>query len=314
MDIRNRWRLRIAAVAGCAISLCGTLPASADVLFRDGFQPGFHVEMPELTIAPGEERVACYYLRVPTTTAAGIRRLKGSLQGLRSLIAVASYDGSGNPVELQPPGTLLAASCFGSLTTYWLFAAYPPSTQLVLPPDDGAGQPLAIDLAPGQPIAVQMSAVNPTAEPVVTSALLEAELLPESASFTRTASFVSLNTAIFIPGNTTATVSSTCLAPAASRFWWLSTRTHRHAEMAEIRDGGTTLLQSIDWANQSQAQFGPPGFLEFSPSMTTRCTYFNLTGQPLVFGESEESDETCMGIGYFFPATRPRWCVNGSVP
>ncbi|MBN8481058.1 MAG: hypothetical protein J0L88_05640 [Xanthomonadales bacterium] len=284
------------------------------MLFLDGFEPGFHVEMPELTIAPGEMRLACYYLRAPTTTAAGIRRWKASLQGLRSLIVGASYDGNGNPVELQPPGTLLAASCFSSLTAYWLFSAYPPSTQLVMPADDGAGQPLAIDLAPGQPIMVQLSTVNLTGKPVVTSALLEAELLPAGAAFTRTASFVSLNTAIFIPDGMTSTVSSTCLAPAGSRFWWLSTRTRRHAQMAEIRDGATTLLQSSDWAHPSEAQFGPPAFLVFSPSMTTRCTYLNASGHPLVYGDDEENDETCIGIGNFFPATRPRWCVNGSVP
>ena len=52
----------------------------------------------------------------------------------------------------------------------------------------------------------------------IVESLLEAELLPAGAAFTRTASFVSLNTAIFIPDGMTSTVSSTCLAPAGSRF------------------------------------------------------------------------------------------------
>jgi hypothetical protein len=39
-----------------------------------------------------------------------------------------------------------------------------------------------------------------------------------------------------------------------------------------------------------------------------------LDGLNVLTGESYQSDEQCVAVGYFFPATRPLWCWDGFGP
>lgn len=312
----NAHRRNTSFSAALMLSVLMSIPpaARADVIFRDGFEPGFHVETPELTIAPGDSRVVCYHVRVPTTTMTAVRRWKATLQpGMRVLVVHAFYDGIGNPIELQPPGTLTQGDC-ATAVPYWLFFARPPSTQLVMPADDGTGRPFGMELAPNQSIGLQFSAVNNGEEPITTSALLDVELLPAGAAFTRTSAYVSMKTTFFIPPGQTSLVSSTCQSPTTMHFWWLSTRTRHFATLSEMSDGANTLVSNPDWTQPSNASFGPPAFKTFASAMTTKCTYFNSESNALTFGEDEDHNEICVGIGYFFPAVRPATCLNGSGP
>jgi hypothetical protein len=48
--------------------------------------------------------------------------------------------------------------------------------------------------------------------------------------------------------------------------------------------------------------------------MSWDCTYSNPSNLTIQTGDSEEFDEQCFAIAYFFPATKPLVCVNGSGP
>lgn len=301
--------------------LTGFVPAQAasDVVFRNGFDSGFQIQTPEMTVAPGEETTYCYYFRAPNAGATGVRRWSSLMQpGMPRLILFAAHDGNWQPLELQPPETLTQASCgmgIGSNNTAWIYAAHDPVSELAFPTDDGNDSPLVAELQPNQPIYLQMRVSNPGVAPLTTSALLEAESLGSDTAYTKSASYLTVNTNIHVPPLTNATVTATCAVPSNVRFWWLSTRTHRFATLAEIADAASGLVVSHDWAHPAIAQFAAPGFYSFSPSgMTYRCTYGNPTPSPISFGESETSDETCMGIGYFFPAVHSATCVNSTGP
>ena len=95
----------------------------------------------------------------------------------------------------------------------------------------------------------------------------------------------------------------------------MTTQTHHFATLAEVGDGPATLVSSTDWAHPAITQFAAPEFHTFSPSgLTYRCTYVNPTPSTIHFGESEATDETCMAIGYFFPAEHAAICINGVGP
>ena len=238
---------------------------------------------------------------------------------MHHLILYATYDSSWNPEERQPPGTLTQGSCGlfdGGGFAGWVYAAHQTGQELVLPPDDGAGSPVAVEVLPNQPLVLQMYIPNASVDPITASALVEAEALAPATEFTKTATYVTTNISLLIPPNAVGyTVEETCAAPPAVKFWWLSTRTHRFAISATLRDDATTLLVTTDWEHPTQATYDPPGFYAFSASgLTYQCIYNNPTGSTITSGESETSDEACMAIGYFFPATRPMLCIDSLGP
>jgi hypothetical protein len=55
----------------------------------------------------------------------------------------------------------------------------------------------------------------------------------------------------------------------------------------------------------------PPFFGFATNRMTTACTYDNPNGYTLRSGGSYQTDEQCVAVGYFFPATRPLQCRDG---
>jgi hypothetical protein len=298
------------------------LHAGSDIVFQNGFDPhyGFEVQTPDITVPPGGEASYCYYFHAPNTTTLGVKRWASTMAtGMHHLILFATYDGSWNPSDRQPPGTLTQSPCGlgdGTGNAGWVYAAHDLSQELVLPTDDGLGTPLAVDVAAGQPLFLQMYILNVTDQPVTTSALLQADALAPGDAYTKTATYLTYNANISIAPNAVgATAQQTCATPVGAKFWWLSTRTHLHASSSQISDATSPLVVSSDWEHPAAATFGPPAFYAFSPAgLTYRCVYDNPGNMAIHDGESEATDEACIGIGYFFPATRPSLCFNNVGP
>ena len=308
-------RFVLASVA--VIAAAWSMRANAgDAIFEHGFDPGFRIQTPEIVTPPGEGGTWCYFFRAPDTGAMGIRKWTSSMDApMHHLIVYATYDDEWMPLERRPAGTLVKG-CVEHEDGYgaWLYAAHAPRERLVLPADDGGGIPLGMEIMPGQPLLLQMYVSNPTEAPVTTTATLQAEAL--SGAYTRTATYQTTNISIAIPPGVAAhTVTQTCAVPPGVRFWRLSTRTHRYAIESRIEDAGLPLVVTTDWNQPEVATFAPPDFHPFSPAgLTYSCTYANPTGSPIHFGESDETDEVCIAIGHFFPATRPSLCVNDVGP
>lgn len=73
---------------------------------------------------------------------------------------------------------------------------------------------------------------------------------------------------------------------------------------------------TTDWQNPAIAQFGPPTFYQFGAAerLTYECTYNNTLGQTIRTGDSWATDENCVGLAYFFPATTPLLCIDNFGP
>lgn len=326
------------AGAGAVLSIlalgAGPAAAGSGAVFADDFEsggtcrwghgtsscPGFQVQTPGVEIAPGEEATWCYYFQTPNSATLGIRRWTSTLgPGVHHAILFTTYDTNWDPIDAQPPGTLTQDPCgYGVAGGYaaWTYAAHSVAEELALPGDDGAGTPLAVEVAAGQPAYLRMHFVNSGTEPITSSVFLGAEALAPAVGYTKTATYLTYNGNISIPpGAVGDTETQTCAAPEEVEFWWLSTHTHRNATEAKIRDGATTLVITTDWESPSATLFSAPTFYAFSASgLTYECTYNNVGAGTITSGDSEVSDETCIGIGYFFPATRPMFCYNSFGP
>jgi hypothetical protein len=308
-----------------ALSLASVLPsahASSDLVFANGFEPyyGFTVATPGIEVAPGTSATYCYYFHSPNTSTLGVKRWASTMTpGVHHLILFATYDTNWNPSERQPPGSLTQIPCGfdeGGGNAAWVYAAHDPAQELLLPTDDGSGTPLAVEVTPSQPMFVQMYVLNNGANPLTASALLMADALAPADNYTKSATYLAANLTFSIPTPASGfPVQQTCMAPPGAKFWWFSTRTHHFAVESRIQDASSPLVVSTDWEHPATATFGPPAFYSFSASgMTYRCSYDNPTGAPIHSGESETSNEACIGVGYFFPAARPSLCINDLGP
>ncbi len=308
-------------------------------IFNDGFEtgdscawsvgpssclgPGFQIDTPEVIVGPGEEITYCYYFHTPNAETIGIRRWALTLGSVAHDVTLfATYDIAHLPADRQPPGTLSSADCgfvdtAGSNTiANWAYAAHNPFEQIVLPADDGTGTPLAVEVTVNQPMFLQMHFINPTGASIANTVRLDAEALDIGVGYTKTASYFTYNDSISIPASSVGhTETRTCAAPVGVKFWLLTTHTHHFATSAEVKDGAAPLVATTDWENPAITTFTGPGYYTFSASgLTYECVYTNNTAATVNAGNDPQLDENCVGIGYFFPATRPLICIDNTGP
>jgi hypothetical protein len=280
----------------------------------------FQVQTPDIQVPAGNTKL-CYYFRTPNTQTVAIHRWASQMSpNVRELRAILVRDAQGQPIDLQPPGTVSLADCsiFGSgLATalpQWVYDAHASTDALALPADDGLGEPLAIELGPSSAMFFQIH-VSDTTSDSVAKITLDAEALPAGTAYTRSGTLLTFNQQLQIPGSTTGHLESrTCATPPGVRFWRLTTRTHDHSTHTAIKDAASPVFESTDWSDPGAVAFAAPGFLAFSTDKVTyECTYDNNSNNTIVSGENFATDEMCLAVGFFFPATNPRYCLDNQL-
>ena len=277
---------------------------------------GFQIKSPPQMIMPQQEITYCYYFRTPNTEAMAIKKWESVMTpGSHHLIMFTT----GN-TDKMPPGTVSAANCgFGAGVSgipQWTYSAQTPMASMQLPVDDGAGKPLAVDIAPNTAGFVQMHYYNPTDNPIMANVTINAEALEAGAAFTKTAAYVTYNGQINIPAGATNDVESqSCNAPAGAKFWLMSTHAHKQAIKTEVLDGTDQVFMSTDWEHPVATTWMTTPFYSFaSGKVTYRCTYNNPSNRIITDGDSAATDEMCMASGYYFPATKSLICYDGNGP
>lgn len=302
-----------------ALLALASLPASAamDVIYQDGFDPhfGFQIQTPLIAVQPGQATSFCYYSHTPNSGALGIRRwLSTMAPGIDRMIVYTTS------IDRQPVGTLTQDPCgfnTGGGIPAFVYIAHDASQDLVFPGNDGNDLPLAMQIAPGQPIVIEMFTSNYTGTPVTASVLLKAEAIDPFRAYTRSATYLTEASDFEIPAQTNGfSVQKTCSVPTGAKFWRLSTRTHKFATESAIRDGSSEMALTTNWEHPEAAEFRSLPFYAFtSGGLTYRCVYSNTTNSRITAGDDESTDESCMGIGYFFPApTGSKLCINNTGP
>ena len=163
----------------------------------------------------------------------------------------------------------------------------------------------------GQKVYVQMHYLNASDADISAHVVIDGETYAASETYTPAAAFITYNTQINIPANSTGTAGGTCAVPAGAKFFSMSTHAHKQAIHTEVKDGAAMVFQSDDWEHPGTVDWAAEPFYSFSTgSLTYRCNYNNTTNRTVTEGSSAETDEMCMAVGYFFPATGPKFCIN----
>jgi copper type II ascorbate-dependent monooxygenase-like protein len=298
----------------------GTSCAEADDLPVPSADQGFQIATPpnQIVVQPGAEAFLCFYKNIPVSSDVNVGKMQSWMTPGSSHHFIAFQTGSGASGGgfggfggfgggAQPDGTL--SSCGLGAGGQWVFATSVPGKEIELKMPDGVGLPFAATTQ----IVLNMHFINPgatTAYPQVKMNFLYAQNFQYQA-----APMVSFNTTINIPPAAadgtpgTQTVSGTCSAPAGAQFFLMTSHTHKHATVTDVNyiSGGQTMniVHTTDWENPDVGLWSAPDYLtvQQGDSFTYSCTYENTATTAVTVGETAASNEMCMAIGYYFPAT-----------
>jgi hypothetical protein len=316
-------RTGFALVLAIMIGACGSDGAGDDGGGDDNMgtpdaappeEPALRLESPEIDIAPGAEITYCWYFRALNTQQLAIHRWESTMTpGSHHLILFTST------TDIKSPGTVSSVNCGAgsSLSSFptWMYSAQTTEASMSLPSDDGEGKPLAMEIAPTQSGFVQLHYNNRSDTTLKARAVINGYALAEGVAYTRTAAFVTYNDKISIPPLATGDIEAqTCNVPTTSKFWMMTTHSHKQSVRTAVLDGmpgtGTKVFESTDWEHPGESRWDGPFQTFQTGKLTYECEYNNPYNRTITDGDSAQVDEMCMASGYFFPATRPVFCYN----
>lgn len=289
---------------GLALAACG---GGGDDVSGDVDAPpaatGFTITTPDIEIMPGQEITYCYHTTIPTTATVGVKRWSSTMTpGSHHLILFLGGD--------QPDGTIESNCGFtGSGLNFpvWTYSAQTPTAEATMP------QGVGMTIPAGQKVFVQMHYLNTGDQPIQAHVQIDAETYAATEQYVPASAYITFNTQINIPPNSTGSAGGNCALPAGVKFFTVSTHAHKQAVHTQVNDGANIVFQSDDWEHPGAADWRAAPNYEFaSGNLTYRCEYDNPTGRTIRTGDSAATDEMCMAVGYFFPADGPRYCINSS--
>ena len=262
----------------------------------------FTIQTPSFTLQPGEEKFFCFYTTLPTTEVRGIHAMASHMTpGSHHMIVFKTE------TQQQPDGTFVECQNFGMRgqdLPVWLYASQEPEQEMTLPED------IAIPLIAQQPVLVNMHYINQTEAPITADVHVDLTAFPTTTHYHEAHAYVTFNDQIDIAPGASGTVSGTCDVDPDVKFVALTTHSHRYTTSAEVLDGAASVLETLDWEHATVNRYTDP-YLQFSSGkLTYRCSYHNTTDQPLTTGESALTNEMCMAVGLYFPASRDHYCLN----
>jgi hypothetical protein len=281
--------------------------------------PAFEITSPDVMLASGQEVTYCYYFHTSNTQTVSINKWVSTMTpGSHHMILFMNPGGS------QPADGTIDQNCGlggsgASNLPVWTYATQTPTQEEDLPADDGAGKPLAQNIAANSAGYFQMHYLNATANALMVHVDLKAYALPAGTSYTQTEAYVTYNNDIKIgPGATGVVATASCPVPSGVKFWTMSTHSHKQSVGTQILDGTNMIFSSTDWEHPGAQNWSAPSFYTFSATkITWSCTYDNTgsnVGSTVVAGPSAQTNEMCMATGYYFPATAPKfeYFTNGN--
>jgi copper type II ascorbate-dependent monooxygenase-like protein len=319
-------RLAIASTLVLASTSCGSdsAPASPDAsapgdATTGGELPpavnGFQIRTPDIQLAPGQEATYCYYFHTPNTAETVVRSWQSSMTpGSHHMILYFTSTAEMPDGTLDPSGNCGGANL--NNLAVWTYAAQSPEARADMPADDGAGKPVGMPIPAGQAAAMQLHYLNATDGPLTVHAMLNANGYAPGTAYTQAAAYVTYNTKIDIPPGpgSTSNASGTCAVPAGAKFFTMSTHSHKQSVGTQVMDGTAMVQMSTDWEHPTTTSWAAAPFFSFtSGSLAYRCNYLNETTSEIKAGPSAQTNEMCMAIGYFFPATGSKMCLNSLV-
>lgn len=276
--------------------------------------PGRWVDVvaPAFTIPPGANDAYCFVTHLPSAERLAIRRWRSRMSGgIRDIVVFLGPSATTQAPEVRraPCDRLVAPQPSEALA----YISHASAGELELPPNDGAGHPVAQLAEPGALLVVEMQIMNPTERALPAQLELHLETADRGLVVTLLSSVVAFHRELRIPpGSATApgatTVTGSCAVPASMKLFGVSSYTHHRGVHTFVKDGSTTLFDHTGWDHPDTRAWWT-GYSLKSGNLQYGCEYRNPTSQPVSLGGLPDA-ELCIIVGYVFPAPRPILCPN----
>jgi hypothetical protein len=306
------------------LAACGKDPAMGggdDTMNPDGNSgsnlgtPAFELTSPDILLPAGQEFTKCFYFHTPNTATVAINKWVSDMTpGSHHMIMFLTPNVSNPPAD----GTIdencggVGGGGGGTNIPQWTYASATEHYEVDMPSDDGAGKPLAQNIAANSAGYIQMHYLNASDTDKMVHVDLKAYGLDSGAAYTQTDAYVTYVYQFSVPANSTGyQVNATCSTPAGSKFWTVSSHTHKQGKDVTIKDGSSSLYDSTDWEHPMVKNWMAAPYYSFSSGKVSwTCTYDNPGSTAINEGPSAQTNEMCMMTGYYFPASGPKFNVT----
>jgi Copper type II ascorbate-dependent monooxygenase, C-terminal domain len=296
---------------------------------------GFRIETPDydandanaknMIVQPNQEIFLCYYVTLPNTAEVDVGEFQSYMSPQSSHHFIVYEQGGNSGISSflaarpEPSGTIQSCGFAGGT---WIYATSTPGAIVSSTMPEGVGLPFPA----ATQLVLNMHFIN--SGTTVLYPKVELNILLAKNIQYKAGVMVSFNTKIDVPAATATgpgmqTVSGTCSAPVGSKFFSMSTHTHKHATAAVVSFVSGTSTEEIvhtgsdadypapqqpgtgtDWEHPGVSLWDGPDFLTVKQgdSFTYSCSYVNTASTAVTVGETAASNEMCMAIGYYYPA------------
>lgn len=274
-----------------------------------GTEQTITIDAPGFELQPYEEKTVCFYTTITTDRELGIRAWQSTMsEGSHHLIMFFTREAARPDGTLEECGLggLFSPASLGGVPI-WAYAAQEPESEIVFP--DGVGYPIRTE----QHLFLQMHYLNPTGEVMRPSIRVVGSSYPEGTEYQRAGVYATFNTQIEVPPGETGSVAATCEVSPDLNFFLLTTHSHQFTTAVRVYDGPNMVLETLDWEHPAVDSHDPEPFHFSSGTVRYECQYQNPTRSWVRTGDSAETDEMCMAVGYYWPARGMRFCLDERV-
>lgn len=294
-----------------AMTAPGTAPVSPYTLFdpatKDLKAPapdqGVQVTTSMFALPPGAEKFTCYHAELPKDGELDVKYWESVMtQGSHHFIL---YRTDNDPV---PAGTMDQNGCTTGFQN-WIYSSAQPHIDLQIP------EGVAMVLGANQRVSFDMHYINTGDEALQVQVKLNA--IFATGKFEKAASLISYNTGIFLQPHAAGTASGDCTPGNGAKFFYMLTHTHRRGKLATISRTlasgmmGETIVKSTDWEVPEEKKWLTDPYETFKQGekIHYECDYMNDLDTLVTAGPSAQTNEMCMAIMYYFPASAGGSCL-----
>jgi hypothetical protein len=296
------------AAANAAPAAPARLPASLyDSATRELRAPatgdGVQITTPMFDLEPGQERFTCYHTEVPIDGEIDVHYYESKMAtGSHHFIL---YKNDNDTARL---GTMDQTGCLTAFQN-WIYSSAQPHIDLRMP--DG----VAMVLNSRQRVLFDMHYINTSDKALHAQVMLNVVLA--KGKFEKAASLISYNTSIRVPAHGMQTVAGDCTPGPGAKFFYMLTHTHARGKLATITrvmsNGmmGEELVRSTDWEVPMERKWLDAPLLTFQQGekFHYKCDFENNLDQVVTSGPSAATNEMCMAITYYYPASAGGSCL-----
>jgi hypothetical protein len=253
------------------------------------------------TLQPGEEKYFCYTARMPMDREVSITKLTPTYgPGTHHLLVAQT-------LATEPEGF---SECNVLIRNTWvpLYGGGVDSGVLQLPENTGFKL-----LEKGQQILMQLHLQNATDQTITGTTKMRMDYVDTTPELVTASIFGMDNRKISVPPHSTGVMTSmSCPADKDLNVFAVMGHMHKHGQHMDLSRGatpGADMIYEEEWRFEQQPITPMTFHVAKGEQLNLRCTHKNEGDQPVIYGESSDT-EMCSFVLYTTPAATLDGCIS----